>query len=218
MKKFFTNIPLQKEKQLQPFLYQACGNRRLVMDEKTRFPIIPAINGYVEAGEEFRVIAVMQDSDDAKRNLGLLEEELKSLCEKKRLPFPANGIECIAGSEDQTVISNLVTVQSLLDCIGDEDELYVCVTFGTKPMAMTLLSAVRNACLLSHNTKVSCIVYGEIDRRNSSDPKDWKCSIYDETPLVELDRLSYAMALKSPHTALKNIKKMQTAIDDLAKK
>lgn len=190
MKKFFATVPLQKEEQLRRFVYAAQGNSRLSMDETTRFPIIPAINGYVAPGEAFRVIAVVQDNGDAKRNYGYLQEELHALCERNGLSYPERGVERVAGPADQCVSSNVDLFQALIDLIEDDDELFACVTYGTKPMSMALLTAVRYAYRLKRNTTVSCVVYGEVDRSG----EDWKAKIYDETALVQLDEITRMLA------------------------
>ena len=190
MKKFFTTIPLQKEGELKRFVYAAQGNSKLSMDEATSFPIIPAINGYVEPGERFRVAAVVQDNEDAKRNYGYLRQELRALCERKGLTYPDRDVEYVDGPVDQRVSSNVDTFQKLIDLVEDDDELFVCVTYGTKPMSMALLTAIRYAYRLKRNTTVSCVVYGEVDRSVG----DWKAKIYDETALVQLDEITRMLA------------------------
>ena len=208
MKKFFTNIPLQKEGQLCRCHYQAQGSSHLAMEEKTSFPIIPAINGYASPDEEFRVIAVVQDNPDAKRNYGLLQEELRELCLRRGFSYPKNGVEAVNGPDDQKVTSNVATFQSLLDYTDDEDELFACVSFGTKPMSMALLTAMRYAYRLKRNTTVSCVVYGEVDRRNSKDPEQWICRIYDETALVQLDEITRVLANRGVRDPQAVIEKM----------
>lgn len=190
MKKFFATVPMQKEGQLKRLVYAAQENSRLGMDEATRFPIIPAINGYVAPGEPFRIVAVVQDNEDAKRNYGYLQEELHALCERNGLAYPERGVECVAGPVDQCVSSNVDVFQALIDLVEDDDELFACVTYGTKPMSMALLTAVRYAYRLKRNTTVSCVVYGEVDRSGG----DWTAKIYDETALVQLDEITRMLA------------------------
>ena len=197
MKKFFTNVPLQKEGQLDRFVYAAKGNDRLSMQEPTSFPIIPAVNGYVKPGEEFRVIAVVQDNEDARRNCGYLEQELRALCERRGLCFPERGIEIVQGPGSQDVEDNVETFQSLIDLVDNEDELFACVTFGTKPMSMALLMAIRYAYRIQDNAIIGCVVYGEIDRSGGKDKRLWKATIYDETAMVQLDEITRVLADRS---------------------
>ena len=164
------------------------------MPEPTSFPIIPAISAYSIPGEEFRVIAVVQDNDDARRNLGAFEQELKALCAKKGLLYPERGVECVPGPQTQVVSENIETFQKLIDFAEDGDELFACVTFGTKPMSMALLTVLRYAYRIKQNACVSCVVYGEIDRSGGKDPQDWKAYIYDETALIQLDEITRMLA------------------------
>lgn len=207
MKKFFTTVPLQKEGQLKRFVYAAQGNSKLSMDEATSFPIIPVINGYVEPGEAFRVIAVVQDNDDAKRNYGSLKDELHALCERKGLSYPDKDVEYVDGPTDQRVSSNVDTFQKLIDKVDNDDDLFACVTYGTKPMSMALLTAIRYAYRLKQNATVSCVVYGEVDRSDG----DWKARIYDETAMVQLDEITRMLAdrgVEDPEASLKAILSM----------
>ena len=66
MKKFITVIPLQVQGQLRQYHYQAVGNRKLQMDRTTSFPILTAVNGYVEQGETFRLLAIVAESEDGR--------------------------------------------------------------------------------------------------------------------------------------------------------
>lgn len=88
MKKFITVIPLQVQGQLRQYYYQAVGNRRLQMDRTTSFPILTAVNGYVEQGETFRLLAIVADSEDGRRNCAALQNELEELCKAKNCPCP----------------------------------------------------------------------------------------------------------------------------------
>ena len=64
MKKFITVIPLQVAGQLRAYRYRAVGNTRLDMEEETSFPILTAVNGYLEPGENARLIALTAPTQD----------------------------------------------------------------------------------------------------------------------------------------------------------
>lgn len=85
MKKFVAVIPLQGQGQLQRKHYKAVGNPRLDVEESVSFPILTAFQGYVEPGERSRIIAIRMDSDNARRNFDLLKQELKEICEKRKI-------------------------------------------------------------------------------------------------------------------------------------
>ena len=208
MKKFFTNIPLQIAGDLDRYVYIPVGNSRLKMEEATSFPIIPAVSGYVERGEAFRLIAVVPDSGTGKRNCTALETELERLCHDRGIVCP-EGVERISGPPNQKVDSHVSTFQNLIDCVDDNDELFACITFGTKPMSMALLTAVRYAYRLKKNTSLSCIVYGEIDRIGGRENKaNWKAYLYDETALAQMDEITRMLAergVKNPRETIRRI-------------
>ena len=193
MKKFITNIPLQKEESFHRHIYQAVGNSLLQMDEPTGFPIIPAINAYTEPGDSIRVISMMSVNDDTTRNHRFLQEELDALCRRKGISCPGR-VEIVAAPEDQQVSSELRAFRRLIDFVEDNDELTACITYGTKPMSMVVLSAMRYAYRLHKNATLRCIVYGEIDRRNSRNWEDWQAYIYDETALIQMDEITWMLA------------------------
>lgn len=188
MKKFITNIPLQGKGQLIPAYYQAVGNAKLQMEVPVCFPILAAINGYVSPGECFQVIAVQADSEDGRRNFAAFSQELDALCQQKEIH--CEKIEVVPGPADERVASHMETFQKLIDFVGDDDELFACITYGTKPMSMAVLMAVQYAYRLKSNTSISCIVYGQVDR-SVSPPKAF---VYDETALVQMGEIIRVLA------------------------
>ena len=93
MKKFFTNVPLQGENQLKSVVYQPVGNERFTMEEETCFPIMYAIDGYVQTNEEFRVIGVVPQNADGERNLKTLQKEINTICERKGIRSQRGGAD-----------------------------------------------------------------------------------------------------------------------------
>lgn len=189
MKKFFTAIPLQKQGQLHDHIYQSMGSRKLQCDTAIAFPILAAVSGYTQPGEEIRVIAVVTDNDDARRNLGIFQAELDTICQKGGFSCP-NGVETVAVPQDEQVSVHIGTFQKLIDLVEDDDELFACMTFGTKPLAQAMLLAVQYAYRVKSNASISCIVYGQIDRSQG----DEKANVYDMTALVQMDEIVHLLA------------------------
>ena len=189
MKKFFTVIPLQGLGKLDPYQYQAVGNTLLQMDAGTCFPILTSVNGYVRPGEEFRLVAVMTDTEDGRRNLGALRQELGQLCEREGLVCPRE-IETISVPADDQVATHVSTFQKLIDLVDDNDELFACMTFGTKPLSTAVQMAVQYAYRVKRNASITCIVYGQIDRTGGES----KAFVYDMTALIQLDELVRVLA------------------------
>lgn len=187
MKKFITVIPLQVQGQLRRYHYQAVDNSRLQMDGPTSFPILTAVNGYVQPGEEFHLLAIAADSEDSRRNCAVLRDELERLCRTKGCPCPQ--IETIPAPADEGVAAQIAAFQRLIACVEDDDELFVCVTYGTKLLSQVTLMAVQYAYQAKKNTSISCVVYGQIDRSGGQEPERWTARIYDETALLQLGEI-----------------------------
>lgn len=191
------------------YRYQAVGNSRLQMDSSTNFPILAAVNGYIEQGEEFRVFAVAADSEDGRRNCGVLQDELESLCREKNCPCPQ--IEVISAPSDERVASHVAVFQKLIDCVDDDDELFACITYGTKPLSQAVLLAVQYAYRVKKNASISCVVYGQIDRSKGKEPELWTAQIYDETALIQLGEIVRVLAERGtadPKAAINTILSM----------
>lgn len=192
MKKFFTVIPLQVRGQLDRYHYEAIGNEKLEMGTETSFPILTALNGYAEQGEEIRVIAVATDIEAAAANRAAFEEETRELCEKKGVSLPY-GVEFILVPQDDRVATHADTFRKLIDYVEDEDELFACMTYGTKPQSMALMMAMRYAFRVKDNVLFSCIVYGAVERP-SQDRSQWRAKVYDMTTLLQLEELTRLLA------------------------
>lgn len=206
MKKFITVIPLQVQGQLRRYHYQAVDNSRLQMDGPTSFPILTAVNGYVQPGEEFRLLAIAADSEDGRRNCAVLRDELERLCRTKGCPCPQ--IETIPAPTDEGVAAQIAAFQRLIACVEDDDELFVCVTYGTKLLSQVTLMAVQYAYQAKKNTSISCVVYGQIDRSGGQEPERWAARIYDETALLQLGEIVRVLVQRGtadPRAALDEI-------------
>ena len=196
MKKFFTVIPLQTPSTL---LYQAVDNPALQLDQEVCFPIMTAIGGCTKPGEEIRVIAVLTDSEVCRKNLELFSADLRALCEKKQLSCP-NGVETVYVSGDDSVATQVTTFRELMGRVDDNDELFACMTYGTKPTSTVVMMALQYAYRIKSNASISGIVYGQVNRPNPKDESTWQAKVYDMTALVKLDEVVHLLAAtKAPN-------------------
>ena len=193
MKKFYTIISLQTDlaDELSAYQYKAVGNARLQLDHKTRFPILTALEGYVQPGEEVAVIAVMPDLDNGRKNLELFRRGLAVCCGRKDIPCPE--VQVVTVPTDDAVATHVETFQKLLDFAADGDELFCCMTYGTKPLSTALMMAVQYAYRVKKNTTISCIVCGQV-LRPEKDKHTWTGSVYDMTALVQMDEVVRVLA------------------------
>lgn len=170
-------------------------NPLLNMNRPIHFPIIAAMNAYLQPGEEFRVIEVTGSDEVSVENTRILSAEIEEVCRERGCRL-SGGLERVPAPKNQSVSENLALFQRLIEKVDDDDELFACITFGTKPMSMSLLTAVRYAYRLKKNTTISCVVYGEPIRVRDADGKlhTEGANIYDETAMVQLDEITVALA------------------------
>lgn len=191
MKKFFTAIPLQVAGQLSKYRYEPVGNTRLDMEDGVSFPILTAVHGYVQPGERFQVIAAVADTPVGRANCQALRQELAELCAKYDLIPPE--VAEVPVPADESVAAHSATFEKLISYAGDGDELFACITFGTKPLSMAIRMAVQYAYRVKRDTTISCIVYGSVERPGK-ERADWRAKVYDETALVRLDEIVRLLA------------------------
>jgi len=202
MKKFFTFASLQPGN-FSAFVYDAVDNGRLAMNQPTHYPILTAVNGYCEANDTIRVFVMVEDNDICRTNTQFLREELAEICQRKGINCP-NGLEEITVLTNDCVAEQINTFQRLIDLIEDGDEIFMCMTYGTKPKSLTLTTAVKYAYRIYNNTSISCVVYGGIDR--SREPN--VMSVYDMTAMIQLDEMINVMAanrVKNPRELIMGI-------------
>ena len=192
MKKFFSVIPMQVTNQLKSYVYRAVDNEKLGMEEAIRFPILAAISGYAQPGEEIRVIALSSDNDACRANCREFCREVEAMCSRRGILLP-RGVELLFVAEEESVASQVQSFEKLLPFMEDDDELFACMTYGTKPMSQVLMMAIQYAYRIKKNTIISCIVYGKIERP-SKDRSSWEAYVYDMTALVQMDEIVRVLA------------------------
>lgn len=204
MKKFFCILPLQTP---SLYLYEQVGNEKLQLNVQVPFPILTAISGYADKGEEIRVVAVVTDNKDAKNNISVFDRHLREICDEKGI-ICSNGLETILIEDDEKVATKVSVFQKVIEYTDDNDELFACITYGTKPTSMALMSAMKYAYNVQSNVTVECIVYGQIDRSLGKDPSLWSAKVYDMTALIQLDEIIHTLGklkVKDPKNMIDSI-------------
>jgi hypothetical protein len=196
-KTFIATIPFQgKDKDrndmLKPVTYTPAGNSRLAYGA-TRFPIIPLINGYAERGDRVRVIAILTDGDNFKHNYeAYFVPEITELATKNGYAF--DGIEILRTPNKEDIDTQLALFADIISKIGDGEELFACITFGTKPTPIVQTMALNYAYKLKKDTSVGCVVYGLFRHGNLVG------DIFDTTALFYMDSIVNKLAeMKAPH-------------------
>lgn len=213
MKKFFMIAPLQPvfldsetgeviKDLLCSSIYQAAGNRKLMYQHKTRFPLIPVINGYALEGEEIRVIAVTPDTKSAWYHIEQLKKELAGLQERNK--FVCRGVEPVRVTYAGDVETQIEIFQKLLPFVEDGDILYGCLTYGNKPMPIAELMAIQYGYRTLRNVSIGCLVYGELDHSREEAPM----TLFDITALIQLDEIVRVLAerkVRDPRAILERL-------------
>lgn len=209
MKKFISSSPYQgkpdpekKSQGLKKGIYEAADNQLLKYDADTSFPIMTAINGYVEKGEEIELITIVAEYENAEYNYELLKGEIENLSKMKGFKYTLKEVRV---PYNNAINTELELFGKLIDCTADEDTLYACITYGSKPFPLIQMMALNYAHRIKKNVSIGCIVYGANDHNNKG-----KMTIYDITSLLYIDeavRLMAEQKIENPTDLIKNLLK-----------
>ena len=204
MKKFITYISQQPEQHLIKGKYKAVSNEKLDCDTEAAFPVIPIINGYVSEGDEIEIIALIEkNNENCKRNYEVLKDDIEALRQKKKFKYKFKDIEV---SGEEVVKEHLSAFERILNAINDGDKLYVCATYGTKPIPIVEMMAVNAAYKIKKRISVECVAYGRAVR--GSDGTVSELLIYDITSLFFMTRLVDTIAqnpLEAPEDVIRRV-------------
>lgn len=201
MKKFIFASPYQIPEKFNKGIYHAVDNEKLSYDTETHFPIINVINGYADENDSIEAVAVVSDYSNAKTNYKTFVEELDVVAEKKNLKVRLTLVEIPYGDE---LDIQLEMFSKLIDCVGDDDELFCDITYGSKVMSQILTMAVNYGYRIHSNVTLGCIVYG------GKNFNDEKMKIYDITSLNYMDEIVRMFAenkVKNPTDKIKALLK-----------
>lgn len=202
MKKFISYMPRQIPR---PARYEAVDNEVLHYGlsgeppRETQWPIVPVLNGYAKAGEEITVLAITEeDYPNCKQNYDAFSAEVAALCEERRVKLSDDKVTLVPVKYADDVVQCIDSFQKVLDYIEDGDELYVCVTYGSKVAEIILMMTIRYARMFKKDIYIACVAYGGYDFISKTS------KIYDETALVQLDDIVRVLAQRG----VKNPKEM----------
>lgn len=199
MKKFIMTSPYQPKGRLEKGIYKAADNQLLAYDIPTSFPILSAVNGYVESGETIEIITIVSDYDNAKYNYELFKEEVSQLSRNKGFNYT---MKAVSIPYDNSINTELELFGKLIDCMSDDDTLFVCITYGSKPFPLVQIMALNYAYRIRKNVSIGCIVYGAKDHNNGN------MEVYDITSLLYIDeavRLMAEQKIENPTDMIKNL-------------
>jgi hypothetical protein len=208
-KTFITVIAEQAVGNLKKSVYKAPESKELFYEKGSSFPIINVINAYAEPEDEIKIIAIMnKERDSAKYNFEeIFKSELMEVKQEKGLKnLDIENIHIIDAISDQTMESNLNLFEDILEALDDNETLYACITYGTKPMPMMLFMALNYAYKVKMNIEIGAIVYGAFYSGEGAPG----AAIYDLTSLFYTNALFLELANageSDPVGKLKEIRK-----------
>jgi hypothetical protein len=181
--------------QLEAVIYEPVGNSKLKYGNETRFPIVPVINGYANEGDTIRVLAILADGKKSNaRNIQhnystYFVPEIDNIVQTKKLIF--NGIEEIHTPDNEDIDTQLMLFSDIADKINPGEDIYACISYGTKPMPIVLSMALNYAYKLKKDVSVSCTVYGRFPHIDEEPKTSY---IYDTTSLFYMDSIVNKLA------------------------
>ena len=146
------------------------------------------------------------ESESSKYNFEtIFKSELEDIKKSNGLNnLDINNIQIVNAVSDQTMNSNVNLFEDILNAIDDNETLYTCITFGTKPMPMMLFMALNYAYKVKMNVEIGAIIYGSFYSGTR------EALIYDLTALFYTNALLLELAdagESDPVGKLKEIRK-----------
>jgi len=197
MKKFFSISPYQPVSGLKKSVYEAADNSNLFYNKEISFPILSVINAYAVDNEEIAVYTVVPEYQNSKDNYEEFKKQIAELESEKNLKIM---LKVISVEYSDSLDTMLDLFQKMIDCIDENDKIYMCVTFGSKPLSIVQMMAVNYAYRVFKNIRIGAIVYGKFDHNSK------KSVIFDETSLFYMDEIVRTLAqngVKNPKEIIK---------------
>lgn len=192
MKKFYTIIGQQY---LEGGKYK---DRDLILD--CIFPITAHILSVIKKKEIFEVVVVDSfNTEESHLNVNLLRKELEMYFDKD---FEFHYVNVDFGHEQKTQIQ---TFMHLYETFKENDEVYFDITFGLKPIPMTVFVSCNYAQRFILGLKICDVVYAHYEYGKD---KDYVHPIVDVTSLFLLNNLIETISRfekKNPMDFLKNV-------------
>lgn len=196
MKKFIMCCPMQK---VNKVVYKANGNNRLEYNKETAYPMLNMMNGYIDNGESVEVILVCPEYDNCRDNKAKIEAEISELAKDKNFSYE---IKIVSTPYSETIETHLKRFTDTISLINDNDTLFICNTYGSKPTPIIQTMVANYAYRALNNVTIGCIVYGQYDHETG------KSTIYDITALFHMDEIVNNLAklkVKNPSDKIRQI-------------
>lgn len=186
MKKYITAISLQNR--LSPMLYKAMDNEKFTYNKETAFPIIPLIANFAEKGETIEIISILIGNAAVDSNYDMFLWELDNISKEKGFEYTLKPIKKNDSEDAETIIKLFADIIKVVD---NDDELFACITYGTKTIPIVINMALNYAYKVKNNVVVKAVVYG---LKDFSDKTGKRGELYDTTSLFYINSLVEKLA------------------------
>jgi hypothetical protein len=206
MKVVICTVPMRAPNEVKPVVYRADGNKAVEYDKPVRSPINAVLAKTLKKGEELRVIFIMTTGKNShcEENKAIIIKELEDI---------NAGIGAVLNNDTYITVdmefsatkqtyNKLIT--DLTEKIPEDAELYVDITYGSKPEIISLFCALGFVEEF-HDAIVEYFIYGKAEfnreTREIEDPV-----IFDITSLYYLFKLIGSMGGTKPEKAKNTLK------------
>ena len=188
-KTFIMTIPFQPPGGLKKTRYYPKNCSELKYGE-THFPIIPVIAHHARDEKEVRIVIIKTEGENYEWNYKeIFLPEIEEIRKELGVSFE---LETITTKDEETIDVQLKLFERLINVIEDNEELYVCITYGTKPTPIALFLALSYAYRLKEGTSVERVVYGK--HFHKEPPGDTESLLFDTTALFYMDAIVNRLA------------------------
>lgn len=203
MKKFITYVPMQTGTNLLKGRYVSLENKKLNMSKEVIFPVECIINGYSDHDEQIMLIALLEKGNvDCEDNLKLMQERISNVTDTKNIKVI---IKKVYISPEETIENHLITFKNIISLLEDGDELFSCITFGTKPTPIIQMMALNFAYKNLKNVTIGVVAYGKVNREHN---KPVSYFIYDITALFFMNNIVDTLSALNADDAFNKIEKI----------
>ena len=208
-KRFITSAPrqrIQRPDSGEIIPYEAVDNDKLYHPESGSYPVMNLLHAYVEAGDQVEILVITADYDFCHENYRIIEQEALALCQEKRatsVQVTKIPVEFSEHSEN-----HLDIFRKLIAHIQENDRLYACITYGSKPTPLLQIMALNYGYRTFKNVCIEAIVYGEMDHKSG------RKRIFDVTALFLMDQIINELSQHKHHNVLSVIENLLSDTED----
>lgn len=200
-KHYISSIPMQPEGSLKSCSYKYETEEGTVNHPRLlSFPILVSIDNTLKKGDDFQISVVVPDHSNVPANYERFKNELRQILEDKGIEFNMDKINEISVEYSEENQVHLKLFEDLITNISDDEKIYACITYGSKPMPMIILMALNYVYRFCKNTIIEEVVYGQFNHDTGIS------SVYDVSSLFYMNSAVNNIALMNVENPLEYIR------------